>query len=416
MPERDYKVTITTEAKGDGAKKAADGLKTLGKDVQQTGQQMEGATTRTNKLVDALKKGTQAVPGLGFALQTLKNPFFALGGVIAITINWFNDLNEKIAQLQDAVGNGKIADQFKNLGAIMARSRQDAKALADELDRIANRPDTPAEQAQRQLADLERQLATEAAADEAQKTIDLAGVTDPVARAQIEARFSGRAQARERRKADESAALARSRQFREQDALREAQARLPAEQQALAQAEVRRDELLGLAALNTTDPAKLEALRKQIEEIDAVTANPLASPIAAARLAFQFGKPEDLIAHRATLADTLSNLTQGNQQAAILRETALGEFQSAQGRFNRFRQGLVGAQENVRTAGGESAAALAGSESLRSLAPIQAQASKATLDAAVQAELKAEAERLAKEIASLLGDIRRSVRRQTQSD
>lgn len=415
MDAAEQKSLKTQRVHGDESQQMARHLSELTKEAKAHGAQAEKVTGIKARWLDATNKLKSQIPGLSFVIGAAKNPLVALVAVIALFLDSLSKIKERLDALKAAFGDGKITTNFQRIGEIMAQGKIDAKELANQLERIERRGESPDERAGRNRADIERQLKLEADQDAAQKTIELAGVTDPVQRARIEARFTDRATARERRRADAGAAIAADQQFRQQDALRELQGRQPAEQALVEAARDRHRRQMELAAL--AEQGNLAEIQKELATIDGILGTPLLKrSIGQLQLTSAYGGESGLSQSRAAIAGALQNEQQAHVKAGFIRKIADADLAAAEGRFSTFTGSIVAAREGIRSTVGSRAAALADSQNARSLAPLQDRASAATVTAAeVEAALK-EWERSQQAIIDTLKRISSQNRRQSQSD
>lgn len=408
MDDAEQKALKTQRVHGDESQQMASHLSKLTQEAKAQGTEASKVVGIKLRWVDALKKLQHEVPGLSYVVGALKNPFVALIAIIALAINRLSAWNEEMQRLRTAVGTGKISEEFNNIGTILAQGKVDARELADQLERITGRPSTLEELGGKALADVQRNLAVEARADEQAKTRELAGAQDPVARAAIEARFTARAQQREQRLLGAKAEIATGKQFRAQAELRGGLAQLPVEQQALERAKMRREKMLGLAAAQEPSAAGLQEVEDQIAAIE----KPGLFPSIVRQL--RFGTPAERDATLAELKRTREGMLGQRQRAGILRATAEGEFAAAQGRFERFRGGLTGAAEQVRSFGAERVATAADADAFR---PFNDPGAAARLEAqrALQARFDAQLAALVQAMTNSLKNTTNIIRSQTQN-
>lgn len=316
---------------GDQAEQNVQHLSKLTKETKEAGVQAEKAAGLKGKWLDAIKKLQGEIPGLSYAIGALKNPFVALIAVIAVSINWLSEFNEKIQRLREVVGDGKIGEQFNRIGEILGNAEVRAKAFAKALDDIRTRTESVPEQMARMGANADRAFdAEEARATTAEQRFIIA-----------------------QRRLAAKGNIAAQGFFRARDIVREGEAQFPAMNAELAAAEKRRDQMLGLAEANTTSPEAIKEIERQIAEIQEPGFwNSI-------KRQARFGTRADMMATLGSLQDSLANARAGNQMAGQLRATAAGDFEAAQGRFNAFTGRIATAQEQMRTFGAQRDAAQA---------------------------------------------------------
>lgn len=293
----------------------------------------------------ALKQLKNDIPGLGIALNALKNPFTAVIAIIATMLNWLQQVNEEIKEFQDIVGKGKIAEQFNNIATALAASTTRAKEFKRALKEITDRPESVQEQTQRMLAQADLNLKVQEAQDEQAKTQELAGVADPAARAAIESKFEGRAKKRVQARLDVAANVAAQGQFRSRDIVRANEARLPEMNDRLFEAQIDRDAMVGLAEDHTTSPEKLAALDDQIERMK----NP--GMMDMIRIQATYGSPAAAAAALRAKMDARASLVSQNSMSTKLRAGAEDELGAEQARFTAFQSQTTGAAEDARNFG-----------------------------------------------------------------
>lgn len=358
--------------------------------TKQTGEATEGLTVKKNKLIEAIKKATHEIPGFSYAVGALKNPFVALAAIIAISIRALNDFGEKIKAIEQAVGKGTIVTNFQEIGKILARSKVDAKELADEVARIRGKPATLQEQGAKAQADLERNLQVEAAADEQAKAQALAGVKDPEARAAIEARFDERAKKRAQRKLGGAAAIAAEKEFRGRQDFQALGEQAPQEQAALESARNKHRREMELFAAQEYGPEAIAAIDAKIKEGEEALESGPTTP-GAAMFWWQMGTG-GYQPYMDSLRAERENMQRQNQMIGAGRERSDAALRAAEGRYARFRADLTGAAENTRTFASERDAAMANAEAMR---PYNDPGSQAYNDLmAVQRRYEAQAIRL----------------------
>jgi hypothetical protein len=406
MPERDYKVKIITEATGDGAKKAADELKKLEGNARTVGAETERLTGNKKRLLDAFKRLSHEVPIVGSVVAALKNPYVALTAVLGIAIAKLQEFVESVEKMAKAARNFDTLNlSIRDFAEIIAANEADRSKFLRDLDAQANKTRDAAAHLKDLNAELEHRFDLEEKTAVAQKRIALAGVTDPAQRARIEAQFASEEEARDRRRAEARATALFNAGTRGRDLAASARAQLPGAEAELDAATIAQATLQRNAAAQQEFVQERFGGRKSlVEKIRQLEDQ--------ARLAGPNQTVRGLSEARAALDELDFAELQLNRGGRTARERVT----VAQERVTALRGAVTAGDEGFRAFRGESAQAFRRAEDIRALVPIQQQATKAELDAAVQAELKAEADRLAKEIGSLLGEIRRSVRRQTQSD
>lgn len=382
MPDPKIDINIRTQ----GGQQSAGEMDRVTAAERRMGEETGRLVNAKGRLIDAFKKLQGQVPGLAYALGALKNPFVALTAVIALAKHTLDEFNASMEDIKSAVGDGKISDEFKNIGRILAESKVSAKELAESLREIRDRPETVSEKSARLTEDLERRLAAEEAADAKAKAAELSGVEDPAARAAIEAKYQQRSDQRAQRRLAGAADIAAQAQIAAQNALREGMARLPDEQRRLEQAKTRRDNMLGLAAANTTSPSDLAAIN---ERIAAIEAPGIFNDI---KRQATFGTVENMMATYNALKETRDNMIAGNKTADALRATAEGDFTLAKRRYDSFLGGLTSAQEDIRKFSGQRTAANLTADAM---APFNGPTGAPTFDMAAQRRMDTQSNRLA---------------------
>lgn len=333
MPDPDIKIKVTRE----GVEQAANDLKKLERASKDTGDQVEKLTTKKSKFIDAVKKGTREVPVLGTVISALGNPFTVLAGIVALASNVISEFGEEVNRLQSIIGGGSLPDQLQKLGQIIGESKDSTKRHAEAMAELANEVET----VEKMVARLNRQL---------EIRLKLEG---DILKATNQDNPNGD-RARELRQMGGRINNLTQGFFRARDIVREGESQRPAMQAELDAAKRRAASLIGLADYNTTGESGRAEIQKQIDMIDNVARDPASWE--GVKTAFKYGKPEDMIAHRAALVDQLAGVDNRNKMAGELRARASGDLQAAQDRFNKFDTGILTARKQMNDFATERAA------------------------------------------------------------
>lgn len=166
----------------------------LTKEAKELGS-VEAATEKTtrakSRLLDGIKKLGNQVPFLGAALNALKNPFTAIAAVAGIALDGVRRLTEDVQKFADAAANYEsLGEAARNYGHILREAQGRQKEFRVGLEEIKNRAETAEEAIVRMHEKLARVFDIRGEQAERRKEAALAGVKDPDARAEIEARFA----------------------------------------------------------------------------------------------------------------------------------------------------------------------------------------------------------------------------------
>ncbi len=347
------------------------------------GVEVEKVVGVKGRLLDSFKKLTGQIPGLGFAIGALKNPFVALIAVIALLLDSLAKIKAHIEAVKAAVGDGKITTNFETIGKILAQGKIDAKALADELDRIASRDPTIDEAGQKAIADFDRQLRREELADPEG--------TGKETRAQRRLEFIAGTKA--------------SQALRAREDLRAGRAAIPAETAALQAARDKHRRAMELAEAHTTP---LKPLEDTVAQFETILNTPLAMrSYAQLQLTSGFHGERGLQEALAIAKEDLANAQRGNTNVGILRANADADLADAERRFSNFSSGLTTFAGQARSFG----------ESFRSAsADADVARPASTFDPTVQARYEAQFAAFLERVTKLTAKYDAELKRQANGD
>jgi hypothetical protein len=228
--DREYKIKITTQADGSGAKDAEDALKHLGTAGKEAGEQGEKSAEgmfekhhELHKLIHAI--GNDAVPGMGHAFAALA--MGPLGALTAIALvveivkknieDTYKKLDALAAESAKAFGGGDALTDYVNATAEAAAETEEfAEAMhkaADAGDAVKNRYEGEAKAIQAAVDALKEKLKLQEDADLAAErnsgaSPDVAAATEADIRARYESRSAAVQDA-----ADQALQIARQREL-----------------------------------------------------------------------------------------------------------------------------------------------------------------------------------------------------------
>jgi hypothetical protein len=131
MPTQgEVKIQVTTQAQTQGLKQAETALKDTAKAAQ---------TLDVNKktLVKTLEKLKNDIPGLSFAINALKNPYFLLAAAISTALSAFKKFYDEVeARAARAQGFANLTEQFGGFRDVAMQAKLRAEEFADSLKRL----------------------------------------------------------------------------------------------------------------------------------------------------------------------------------------------------------------------------------------------------------------------------------------